>query len=98
MIMETIASFGPIHKSQLFLPSGTNLFTAVCKLSRFPLISFPGKPSKLVRLKAIATPKCDDLESNRTFQKVPPSQWDWGHHFLSVHVDVSVSLYYTYIL
>ncbi|CAA7013456.1 unnamed protein product [Microthlaspi erraticum] len=90
MNMDTIASFAPIHKPKHFLPSWTNFFPA-CKLSRFPLISFPGKPSKLVRLKAntITAPKCVDQESNRTFHKVPPSQWDWGQHFLSVHVDVT---------
>ncbi|CAH2080040.1 unnamed protein product [Thlaspi arvense] len=86
MNMETVASFGPTPKSHLSLRSRSNLIS-VCKLSRFPLISFSGKPGKPVRLKASPSHIGDVKENTRTFKEIPPSPWP--HHFLSVHVDAS---------
>uniref|UniRef100_A0A1J3FPS3 Putative terpenoid synthase 7 n=1 Tax=Noccaea caerulescens TaxID=107243 RepID=A0A1J3FPS3_NOCCA len=81
--MEAITSFRPKLGSQLSLPSRTNLML-VSKLSRFPLTCYPGK---IVHLRATATLTCNDRESHHTFKKLSPSEW--GHHFLSVSVDVS---------
>ncbi|KAF8102594.1 hypothetical protein N665_0198s0292 [Sinapis alba] len=78
--MESIAVLGAKHGSPLSLPSQTKLFREM-KISRFPLTSFPRKQAKLVFLKA--TPTCDD----RTFKKMPPSEWT--NHFDYVSIDVS---------
>lgn len=89
--MDAIRVFGPKLGSKLSIRSQTNLLPA-CKLSRFPLTSFPRKSPKLVPLKAITHAlACEDEESNRKFKKLEPSEW--GHQFLSSHVDISVSLY-----
>ncbi|CAE5959668.1 unnamed protein product [Arabidopsis arenosa] len=81
--MEAIRVFGP----KLSIRSQTSAFPA-CKLSRFPLTSFPSKPAHLVPLKATTHPLAfDDEENNRKFRKLGPSEW--GHQFLSAHVDLS---------
>ncbi|KAF3568367.1 hypothetical protein DY000_02013073 [Brassica cretica] len=51
-------------------------------------MSFPGKPPKLVPLKATTnTLASKDKEKNRKFKKLAPSEW--GHQFIDAHVDVS---------
>ncbi|CAA0279710.1 unnamed protein product [Arabidopsis thaliana] len=85
--MEAIRVFGPKLGSRLSIRSHTTAFPA-CKLSRFPLTSFPGKHAHLVLLKATTIPLAsDDKENNRKFEKLGPSEW--GNQFLSAHVDLS---------
>jgi len=88
--MEAIRVFGPKLGSRLSIRSHTTAFPA-CKLSRFPLTSFPGKHAHLVLLKATTIPLASgDKENNRKFEKLGPSEW--GNQFLFAHVDLSVSL------
>ncbi|CAE5959667.1 unnamed protein product [Arabidopsis arenosa] len=85
--MEAIRVFGPKLGSKLSIRSQTSAFPP-CKLSRFPLTQFSSKPPHLVPLKATTIPlACDDKENNRKFEKLGPSEW--GHQFLSAHVDLS---------
>ncbi|EOA22803.1 hypothetical protein CARUB_v10003521mg [Capsella rubella] len=80
--MEVIKTFGP----QLPLRARINL-SPVRKHTPFLLTSKSLKLPKKVLLKATATSAFDGRESNRTFKKLPPSEWT--SHFLSVSVDNS---------
>ncbi|XP_023645876.1 terpenoid synthase 28 isoform X2 [Capsella rubella] len=91
--MEATGVFGrPKLGSRLSICSQTNAFTA-CKLSSFRLkTSYPIKHAHgLVPLKASKTTHplaCEgEEEYNRNFEKLAPSEW--GHQFLSAHVDLS---------
>jgi len=86
--MKTLTFFGPKYGTQVSLLSPN----VVSKLSRFPLTSFARKPTKPVCVK---TTDCDLVESQRTFNKFPRS--DWGDHFLRLPFNVSVSSLHTYI-
>ncbi|AEC07431.1 Terpenoid cyclases/Protein prenyltransferases superfamily protein [Arabidopsis thaliana] len=78
--MKTLTFFGPKYGTQVSLLSPN----VVSKLSRFPLTSFARKPTKPVCVK---TTDCDLVESQRTFNKFPRS--DWGDHFLRLPFNVS---------
>ncbi|CAH8254956.1 unnamed protein product [Arabidopsis lyrata] len=83
--MEAITIF----RSKLSIRSETKTLPA-CKVSRFPLTSFPGKHAHIVPLKATTITSlayCDDEENNRKYKEMAPSEW--GHRFLSAHVDFS---------
>lgn len=91
--MESITNVVPTYKSQLSLCSRNEMISA-CKLFSLPLISFPGKSPKLFPLKAFPSQTGEVQESERLFKKLPPSKW--GDHFLSAHVDASVSFFFQY--
>lgn len=94
--MEAITVFGPKLGPNLSIRCQTNLFPA-CKRSYFPLTPNPRKLANLVPLKATSnTLVCEDEENNRKFIKLAPSEW--RHHFLSTHVDFSVSLSIKYFI
>ncbi|WZZ13663.1 hypothetical protein YC2023_106752 [Brassica napus] len=85
--MGAITVFGPKLGSKLSIHCHKNTFPS-CRLFSFPPMSFPGKPPKLVPLKATTnTLASKDEEKNRKFKKLAPSEW--GHQFVDAHVDVS---------
>ncbi|XP_010451341.1 PREDICTED: terpenoid synthase 8 [Camelina sativa] len=77
--MQTINFFAPKHRIQISLSPPTHL-TPVS----FPLTACPIKPAKLFHLEATSG---DGQESNRKFEKFPPSVWT--NRFHSVQVDAS---------
>ncbi|CAH8362300.1 unnamed protein product, partial [Eruca vesicaria subsp. sativa] len=84
--MESTRVFGAKLGFKLSIRSQANVLSS-CKPFRFPPTSFPGKPPKLVPLKATTnTLACED-ENNRKFKKMEPSEW--GHQFIDAHVDVA---------
>ncbi|CAH8362538.1 unnamed protein product [Eruca vesicaria subsp. sativa] len=84
--MESTRVFGAKLGFKLSIRSQANVLSS-CKPFRFPPTSFPGKPPKLVPLKATTnTLACED-ENNRQFKKMEPSEW--GHQFIDAHVDVA---------
>ncbi|ESQ38307.1 hypothetical protein EUTSA_v10028539mg [Eutrema salsugineum] len=82
--MEAITVSRPKLGSQLSLCFRTILFP-VSKLPSFRQRSF--KIAKSVKLKASTTMRDDNLESNRPFNKMPPSEWT--HQFHSFPLEVS---------
>ncbi|CAA0395900.1 unnamed protein product [Arabidopsis thaliana] len=80
--MEAIKTFSPKFGFQISLSPRTHL-TPV----RFPPTACPVNPANLVRLKATRALIRDPQESNRKFQKFPPSEWT--NRFDSVSVDAS---------
>ncbi|CAH8339945.1 unnamed protein product [Eruca vesicaria subsp. sativa] len=84
--MESTRVFGAKLGFKLSIRSQANVLSS-CKPFRFPPTSFPGKPPKLVPLKATTnTLACED-ENNRKFKKMEPSEW--GHQFIDAHVDLA---------